>query len=336
MNLRKLLGTLAGILISVLFLALALYKVDFNVLTSALASADYRLVAFSAVFTFLSYILRTARWRCFLLPQKRIPLLRLYPVLIVGFALNNLLPGRPGDFVRAISLGQREGLPKTLGLATVVVERVVDGLTLIAILVLVSFGFQLPGWGRDAAVISVAIFAVALAGLLFLLWRESLAMRLFNFTIRFLPARLGQRLTQMLGSFILGLHSLRSPRDLLAIGLFSFAAWFSEAMQYVVVLTAFGLFDDARTRVFAALFTMVAANLSIAIPAAPGGVGPFEWAGSLALGALGIASERALPAVLVAHAIQYLVVSALGVFFIAREGIKLTQAVEEEPVTGSG
>ncbi len=77
MNLRKLLGTLAGILISLLFLALALYKVDFGALAAALASANYGLVAFSAVFTFTSYIFRTARWARFLQPQKKIPLLRL-------------------------------------------------------------------------------------------------------------------------------------------------------------------------------------------------------------------------------------------------------------------
>ncbi len=336
MNLRKLLGTLAGILISVLFLAIALYQVNFNAITSALAHADYRLVAFSAVFTFLSYVFRTARWALFLKPQKKIPLVRLFPVLVIGFALNNLLPGRPGEFARAISLGQREGLPKTMGLATVVVERVVDGLTLVAILAFLSLGFELPGWGRVVATISVSIFAVALAGLLFLLWREELATRLFAYVMRFLPPRIAQRLNQMLSSFILGLRALRSPREVLAIALLSFCIWFCEATQYWIVLTAFGLLSDVRARTLAAAFTMVAANLSIAIPAAPGGLGPFEGAGILALGAFGLAKEQSLPAVLVAHlGVQYLLVTVLGVFFIAREGIKLTQAVdEEEPALG--
>lgn len=330
MNLRKLLGALAGILISVLFLALALYKVDLGAIGAALATADYRLVAISALLTFLSYVFRTARWGRLLSPQKKIPVSRLYPVLIIGFALNNLLPGRPGEFARAILVGQREGLPKTLGLATVVVERVVDGLTLIALLVFVSLGFELPGWGRQVEVVSLAIFAVALASLLLLLWREKWAAHKLNYLLKFLPARVSQSLTRMFSSFILGLHSLRSPSEMLAVSILSLATWSCETTQYFLVLTAFGLFDDVGTRFFAAMFTMVAANLSIAIPAAPGGVGPFEWAGSLALGAFGIASQRGLPAVLIAHAIQYMVVTGLGVVFIAREGIKLTQAVERK------
>src|SRR5213592_3357191 len=146
---RRILGPLFGLVISGLFLALALYRVDFRQLAGALAAADYRLVVLSSIFTFSGYGFRTARWARFLQPQKRIPLLRLLPMLVIGFALNNVLPGRPGEFARAFALGQREGLPKTLGLATVVVERVTDGLTLLAILAFISVGFDLPGWGRQ-------------------------------------------------------------------------------------------------------------------------------------------------------------------------------------------
>ncbi|MGB8644517.1 MAG: lysylphosphatidylglycerol synthase transmembrane domain-containing protein, partial [Anaerolineae bacterium] len=162
-NWRKWLGPLVGILLSVLFLGLALYNVKLNDVAAALTTADYRLVLLAGVFTFCSYIFRTARWARFLQPQKRIPIPRLFPVLVIGFALNNLLPARPGEIARAISLGQREGLSKTLGLATVIVERVADGLTLIAILVALSLAFDLPGWGQQAELVSTVIFIVALA-----------------------------------------------------------------------------------------------------------------------------------------------------------------------------
>ncbi len=334
MSSRRILGTLAGVLVSIAFLGLALYRVDLNALGEALRSADYRLVLVSALFTFVSYIFRTARWRRLLRPQKQIPLARLYPVLIVGFALNNLMPGRPGEVARAISLGQREALPKTLGLATVIVERVADGLTLIAILAFISLGFDLPGWGREVESLSVAIFMVALAGLLFLLWREHLAMRLFKGLVRIVPESIGLRMGRMLSAFILGLHSLRSAGDVLAIALLSLGAWMCEAAHYYVMLAAFGLLPDSATHGFASAFTMVMVNLGISIPAAPGGVGPFEAAGVLALGAFGIARVQALTVVLVSHAVQYVLVSALGIFFIAREGLNLARAVGEEAAEG--
>ncbi len=328
MNWRKTLGPLAGILISILFLALALYRVDFRSVVAALVSADYRLVALAAVFTFTSYLLRTARWRRLLQSQKHIPVLRLYPVLVIGFALNNLFPGRPGEFARAISLGQRESLSKTLGLATVVVERVADGVTLIAILAFLSLGFSLPGWGRDVELVAVAIFAVAFAGLVFLSLREMLASRILARVIKFVPPTVGERAEAMFKSFVLGLHSLRSPADLATVIVLSLAVWLSEATHYLLILSAFGILDGDR-RAFAAVFALVIVNLGISIPAAPGGVGPFEAAGVLALNAFGVGRDLALPALLVAHTIQYLVVTGQGIVFTAREGVKLTQAVEK-------
>ncbi len=326
---RKWAGPVIGILLSLVFLWLALSNVKLNDVSAALANADYRLVLLAGVFTFGSYVFRTARWARLLQPHKQIPIPRLLPVLVIGFALNNLLPARPGEFARAISLGQREGLSKTLGLATIVVERVVDGLTLIAILVVLSVAFELPGWGRQVEVVSTAIFVVALAGLLFLLWREQLATQILNRVIGLLPDRFADKLNGMFSSFILGLHSLRSPRDIGTIFALSLGAWLCETTHYLLILSAFGLIPDIRLRLLAAAFTMVIVNLSIAIPAAPGGVGPFEWAGSLALGVFGIASGSAVSAVLVAHTMQYVLVTGLGFFFTAREGTRLTQAIKQ-------
>jgi uncharacterized protein (TIRG00374 family) len=329
LNLRKSLGTLAGVLISAGFLALALYRVDFTAVGAALASADYRWVLASGAFTLLGYVCRTARWRRLLAPAKSVPIRRLFPVLVVGFAANNLFPGRPGEFARAYAVGEREGLPKTLGFATVVVERVTDGLTLIVVLALAALAFDLPGWGKQAEGFALTLFGIALAGLLFLLWREELATRVFRAVIRFLPGKIRDRLTRMLESFILGLHSLRSAPAALAVALWSLAVWTCEASSYFMVLTGFGI-ADAGTRAVIAAFVMVIVNLGVMIPAAPGGLGPFEAAATLALSAFSVGKETAVSVALVSHAIQFLLITGLGALFIAREGIRLTQAVEVE------
>lgn len=328
MNKRRTLGTLAGFAISILFLALALWRVDFAQVADALARADYRLVAFSALFTLASYVLRTMRWRRLLRAQRAIPSTRLFPILVIGFALNNVLPGRPGEIARGLLVGQRERLSKTLGIATVVLERVADGLTLIAILAALAFFIKLPGWGQQVEVISLLIFGAALGFMLLMVWREKWMTRMFHRVIHLLPPRFAHRIANMFASFILGLHALRSPRDVLAISFFSLAIWSCEAFSYFLVLSAFNLLSVPSDRIFAALFLMVIVNLSISIPAAPGGIGPFEWAGTLALSAFGVSSALALPAVLISHMVQYGLITGLGVFFMAREGIKLTQAAQ--------
>ncbi|MGE5264082.1 MAG: lysylphosphatidylglycerol synthase transmembrane domain-containing protein [Acidobacteriota bacterium] len=331
LKIRRVLTIVASFAVTAVFLALALYPVNFAQLGQAFASADYRLVVVAGCFTFAGYVLRTKRWQRFLAPSKKIPVVRLFPVLVIGFALNNLLPGRPGEFARPYALGRRESLSKTLGFATVVVERVADGVALIGILLLTLGAFiplhlRLPEVAEGIAALATAVFGVALAGLLFLLLRESLALAMFHRLEHWMPHGLATRLEKMLGSFTIGLHSLKSPNDVLAIAVLSLAVWACEGTAYFLVLSAFGEFDFLPERMVAAAFMMVLINLGIMIPAAPGGLGPFEAAAVFALGAFGVNETTAASVALTAHAVQYLIITGLGLLFIWREGISLAQA----------
>lgn len=328
MNKRRILGTLAGFVISIAFLALALYRVDLGQAARAIAGADYRLILLSAVFTLSSYLLRTLRWHRLLLPQKDVRITHLFPILVIGFALNNVLPGRPGEIARGIILGQRERVSKTMGLATVVLERVADGLTLIGILAALAFFIDLPGWGEQVETVSFLIFGAAFLFMVLMLWREKWMTHLLHRVIHILPPKYGHRIANMFASFIMGLHSLRSPRDVLAITLYSLGVWLCEGISYFLVLSAFNLLTLPGERILGALFMLVIVNLSVSIPAAPGGIGPFEYAGTLALSAFGVSNGLALPAVLISHFTQLALITGLGVIFMAHEGIRWSQATQ--------
>lgn len=333
MNTRRLLTLLLSLIITAVFLYLALSRVDFEKLVHAFASADYRLVAIGVAFTLINYVLRTARWQRFLAPTKQIPLARLFPVLVVGFTLNNLLPGRPGEIARPYWLGRREGISKTLGLATIILERVADGLALIAFL-LIAFAalaplrIDLPPVAETVAILSTLLFGVAFAGLLFLLLREQLALSIFKFFARFLPHNIAARLERMLGSFIVGLHALKSARDVTAIVLLSLGIWTFESVSYLMMFSAFSILPDLSTRAVAAVFTMVLANLGIMIPAAPGGVGPFEAAVIFSLASFGVNETQAASMALTSHAAQYLLITVMGLFFVWREGFSVVRPSE--------
>ena len=334
MNPRQLLTLIVSFAITAIFLALALNSVDFGKLARAFVSADYRLVIVAALFTFSGYVLRTARWQRFLAPSKQIPITRLFPILVIGFALNNLLPGRPGEFARPYALKRQEGLRKTLGFATVVVERVMDGIALITFLLLALVAFiplriDLPPVAESIAVLASVIFGIALAGLFFLLWREKLALAIFHRVAHWLPAKIAAQFERMLGSFTIGLHALKSPADVLAIAGLSLAVWACESTAYFMVLTAFGEFSSLPSRIVAAIFMMVLINLGIMIPAAPGGLGPFEAAGVFALGVFGVNETSAASVALAAHAVQYLLITCLGLFFIWREGMSFAVTSEQ-------
>mgnify|MGYP001373134838 FL=1 len=331
MTFRRLLTFLFSLAITAIFLGIALYRVDLNQLLSSLATADYRLVALGMVCVFASYLLRTARWQRFLRPTKQIPIPRLFPVLVVGFALNNLLPGRPGELARPYWLGARENISKTLGLATIIVERVADGIALIAFLLIALLAFtplkiDLPPAAETIALAATILFGVALAGLLFLLVREQLALSIFKFFARFLPHHLAARLEKMLGSFIVGLHSLKSTRDVAAIVILSLSIWLVESTLYFLMLSAFNALPDTADHAVASVFMMVLINLGVMIPAAPGGVGPYEAAAIFALSAFGVDATLAATVALASHAISYIIITGMGLFFIWHAGMSLAQA----------
>lgn len=330
MDPRRLFTLLLSFLITAIFLALALYRVDFEKLAHIFISADYRLVLFAACCWLGGYVLRTMRWQRFLSPTKRVSFIRLFPVLIIGFAFNNLLPGRPGELVRAYLLGVREELSKTMSLATVVAERVADGIAVIVFLLLALSAFiplhlDLPPGVQTIAALSAILFGGALGGLIFLLMREDLALTMLRWFTRFLPRALAMRVEKMLDSFIIGLRSFRSAGDVVAIALLSLGVWCLDSLAYFVMLSALGAISPVSLRAVAAPLMTGVINLGILIPAAPGGLGPYEAAGVFALSTFAVNETMAASVALAAHAVQYFMITGLGLFFIWRTGISLAQ-----------
>jgi len=183
---------LLGFLLTFIFLGLVLWQTNLSELGGALSSANYLYVIPAAFCTLISYILRTIRWRRILLPTRSIPARRLFPVLMIGFMANNVLPARLGEFVRAYSLGQKESISKSLSFATIMLERLLDGVTLVVILALISLSVPLQDWGAEIAYIACAVFLAAAIGVVALLVREDLARRLIFLVLRPWPRATGR------------------------------------------------------------------------------------------------------------------------------------------------
>ncbi len=320
MNRRSIIGLL-GFLLTLLFGGLALYKLNLREVGSALLEADYLFVAPALLATFCGYLLRAARWRVILLPSKEVSAGRLFSPLIIGFAVNNLLPARIGEFARAYLLGEKEGVSKSLSFATVVVERVLDGLTLIFALFLVSLLFPLPGWGRKMGLFSLLFFGGALAFLFLLLYGREEMSRVVKWLVSFLG--LADRATQVVDSFAGGTEALRRRHLIPSLVLLSTLVWSCETISYLLLTLAFPLSLSPLTRVVAALFVMVVANLGVLIPSSPGYIGTFHFFAMSALAVFGAARETALSYAVVSHAMQYLLVTGLGLLFLWRENLSL-------------
>jgi uncharacterized protein (TIRG00374 family) len=316
-------GKIAGIVITIVCLFLAFRQVNLQELVGALAGADYRLIVPATLLWLIGYCARTLRWRALLAGTKVGPILELFGVLMVGFATNNLLPARLGELARAYLLRQHTGMRKTFVLASIFLERIFDGLALVALLLILSALVELPGWGREVELVATALFVGVALGVTLLLYRHDLVGRLVELVARPLPSRIGGFAVSAFGSFVSGLASMRRADVVVSSSVLSVAVWAIEWAAYVVVASAFSLGLSAVQLAAACAFLLVVVNLGIMLPAAPGYVGTFQFFAVSALAVWGVPREPALAVAIVSHLVQYVLVTAIGLVFFGREHLSL-------------
>src|SRR5262249_48798339 len=191
------------------------------------------------VSVFLRFWLTAVRWQLLLRPVKRVGVHRLFGITMIGFMANNVLPARLGEFVRAYALGRSEALPPSLPFATIVIERIFDGFTLLLFL-LGGLSFLRPSrtllW---AAGLTCALYLGVLVALVIL--RTGRGEGLLMGALDRLPGRLagpGQRLVE---SFRAGLAVMSDARALLLTALLSIAIWVVNAAGVEASFRAFTL-----------------------------------------------------------------------------------------------
>lgn len=313
-----------GVAITIFFLWLAVRNVDIGAVRDALGKASYGYLIPGAFFCATGYLLRTLRWQRILAPSKQVSFGRLFPVLMVGFAANNLLPARIGEFVRAYLLARRERVSSSFALATIVLERVVDGLMLITLmaitLLVVPIPVEDPKIGAIEEIAAV-IFGGAALVLVLLLFVPRPILAVVNFCLRPVPKGIADRITGLLDAFIAGLEALRSPLEVAKIAGLAALIWFCEAATFASVLRAFPLGLADSEWLAAALFLLVFINLGIMIPSAPGYIGTYQLFATIALGAFAVDAASGVALSFVAHALQYSIVTTMGLLCLWRLGL---------------
>ena len=324
----------AGSGVSLLFLALMAVSVPLERLWGVLAAADCRYVLLAAAVYFFSLALRAMRWSGVLAPLGVFPWRRLYPLLVMGQAGNNVLPARLGDLFRVWQLARREGVGSGAGLASLGVERIFDGGALLLLSCGAAGVLLLAGaFAGDSALLRSALLALlALAGLgtllslgllLLLAWSGSAA-RFFSFLEEYVPGRWRPAAARFLESFQGGLLVLRRPRLLGRLVLSSGGVWLGEGAVYLIVAWSFGLadyFGGLGLFLAAVLLVTGVSNLAGAFPFSIGGIGPFELAAQGVLAALGVPLAVGLAYGLTTHlAALWLPVNLVGLGLLLRGG----------------
>jgi uncharacterized protein (TIRG00374 family) len=316
-----------GIAVSVALLALAVRGVHLDEVLHAFAQVRPGWVLVVLLTLPVRFWLTAVRWRVLLDPVKRIALHRLFGVTLIGFMANNVLPARIGEIVRAYALGRVESIPAPLAFATVVIERIFDGFTLLLFLAGGLLFLPLPPLVLWLSVASFAIYLVALAGLLSLRWPGG--RRLVTGLLEWLPARLQGPAAHLLDSFCLGLDTLGDGRALLAIAGLSLANWTVNALGFQAMFLAFSL-DLPLPAGF--LVLAIVAGLLV-LPSAPGYVGTFQWATKIGMALFAVPEATALSVSILYHAINYVPITLAGLAYLAAFNLTLGElrAAGEKP-----
>ncbi len=307
---------LAGILTSLALLYWILRTFDFREVGHALQNANYFLLSPVLVISTINFSIRSLRWGILFPDTKWINWNKLFASTMIGYLANNALPARAGELIRAYVLGERENISKSMILATIVVERVIDLVVALSLLTIVLFTFSLPDWLIQTGPI---VGVVGITGILSLIFLNKWGFNMVSITVSifsFLPNNVLNRAEAAGNKFVIGIATLRNVRKLGTFLGYTVLIWILEVTATWLISQAFCL----PISIWGALFIVLVIGLGTMLPSSPGYVGTYEFFAISALTILGVKGNEALSFAVMRHAVTFIWSSFLGVLCLVVSG----------------
>jgi len=312
-----------GVMVSVVCLFLALRSVDLAQVRQVLQAANYLPLALALCLCALDSAVRAIRWGVLLGEPQSAKWRFLFTSMMIGYLANNVLPARAGELVRLYVFERRTGVSKSTSAATVILERLIDVLWLLALVGALSFFVPLPTFIRSGGRIIAPIFLMIAIVLLCLAIKGDHLIGLATRSVSAISPRLGQRLQGTSARFVNGLSALRSGKQALWVATLTVMIWAIEAVMVGLVMKSLGL----SVPWIASLCVLVVLSLSFIIPAAPGAVGTYEFFTIAALAPFTVNSNQAVGFAIALHAVTYLAAMVLGLFSLSAESLSWRELV---------
>ncbi len=303
-----------GILVSLVLLWVAARGVNLSELSGSVQRVRAAWLIPAAATIFVRFVVTAWRWQMLIRPAKRISLHRLFGVVMIGFMANNVLPARMGELVRAYALAKSESLPTSLSFATIVLERVFDGFTLLAFLVGGLLFLRPEPWLVWSAVASFALYVGVLGALLWLRGGRGLGSLL-----AWVPEGPRGRVVRLLDSFALGLDALGDRRALVSIVGLSLLIWLVNVAGVWATFAAFSL----DLPLHAAFLLLAIVAVALVLPSAPGFVGTFQIGTVAALALFSVPEATAFSFSILYHALNYIPITAVGLVYLSAMNLTL-------------
>ncbi|HTL00616.1 MAG TPA: lysylphosphatidylglycerol synthase transmembrane domain-containing protein [Vicinamibacterales bacterium] len=317
--------TLLIVILSLGLLWLFLRGAHLDQVWGEIKRADGWWIALSLATTVGNMVIRAVRWQYLLAPIGHARFRPAFRTTMIGFAASTVLPARAGEIIRPYLLARQEGLSGTATFATVVVERLLDGATVVLLLaVYVLFFAQNISAGNAlyhavrVGGLAVGAGTVVILGLMFFAAKDPEAIGRWAYKLEhLLPGRFTHMLAEALQRFAEGLAVVRAPGRLLTALALSLPLWLCIAVGIWATTMAFHI-EMSFTGSFLLLSMLV---VGVAVPT-PGGIGAFEAAARVGLTSFfAVDNDRAVGAALILHATSVLPTLALGFLFLIQDGL---------------
>jgi uncharacterized protein (TIRG00374 family) len=321
--------------VTVALLWFFLRSADLGGVWRSILAARWDLLALGLLFTAVSWLLRVVRWLHLLAPIGRVGFMNAFRATMIGFAASAVAPGRVGEVLRPYVLARREGFSATAAFGTIVVERLLDLVTLSLLLLLAVFQVTLGpeisgGAARLVAAIETGAVVAGLVGLalgaaIFMAARDpARAGRAVLRLERVAPGGLVGRMARAVQRLVEGMAVMRAPLSLAAAMAWSVPLWCAAAFAIWAVSNAFDIAVPLSGSAIMTGFVVV----GVAVPT-PAGIGGYHAAYQIGATALWSAPvESAVGAAILLHAITFVPVTLVGLVCMLQEGLKLTHPGE--------
>lgn len=325
-SLLKILITIAILVVSVYY---SLKGVNLGDLWKSILNVNYWWVVATIPVILLSHWLRALRWRTLLKPVKEPDSLQnLFSAVMIGYAVNNITP-RGGELLRPLTYSKREKVPMSTVVATVLVERFLDVLSLL-IFIAIAFivvhekiAAVFPGITFNSVFFAVILPAVLLLTFLILCVSTNIGEAILRRTVRPFSDKMYGKLHRLLESFIHGLAILKSPSAYAQIVLETLGIWMLYILPMYIMFFAFDFQNRLHLDIGDATLVLLMQSIGVTLAPTPGAFGVYHSiVKATMMNFYGLGEEESLAYATVTHAVGYILTMIVGGYFAMHENIK--------------
>ncbi len=321
---------LLGIALSVVLLWYTLGDVNFHEVWVVLSTSNGWLWIACALTATAIFPMRARRWQALLTPSAgRLPLGPLWRATAIGMMVNNVAPARAGEPARAFALTREQKQVRfTSAFASLAVDRLFDGVIVIAMMLLATLDPRFPADGQIlgasawsiAASMGVVLFGVFVA-LALLAYVPQWCFRVSDLIVGAVAPKLAPKIRALLEGFADGVGVLRQPKLALEVLWWAVLHWVCNAAAFWLGFLALGL----EAPISAAFFVQGLIAISVALPSSPGFFGVFEAAGKAGLGLYGVPDVSAVSWAIGFHILSFIPITILGAWYFSRLNLNLRE-----------